>query len=138
MQFHYINTNEAHRQYGAYKKWLSLGYGFTNGEMKFGKKLGNFQPGDLVFMYVKQRGIKAMGMVMEEWDGIEYHEPIIPSDTNNEFRIRINWFSVLPDGFVSPSEIKEILGYGFSATTQRIKKQDLAEKLLRHFLRMLE
>ena len=60
MQFHYINTNEAHLQYGAYKKWLNLGCGFTNGEMKFGKKLGNFQPGHLVFMYVKQRGIKAM------------------------------------------------------------------------------
>lgn len=138
MQFHYINTNEAHRQYGAYKKWLNLGYGFTNGELKFGEKLGNFQPGDLVFMYVKGRGIKAVGMVMEEWDGVEYREPIIPSDTNNEFRVRINWFCVLPDGFVSPSEIKEILGYGFSATTQRIKKQDLAEKLLRHFLQMLE
>lgn len=63
MQFHYINTNEAHRQYGAYKKWLNLGYGFTNGELKFGEKLGNFQPGDLVFMYVKGRGIKAVGMV---------------------------------------------------------------------------
>ena len=138
MQFHYINTNEAHRQYGAYKKWLNLGYGFTNGELKYGKKLGNFQPGDLVFMYVKQRGIKAVGMVMQKWDGIEYLEPTIPSDTGNEFRIRINWFGVLPDGFLSPSEIKEILGYTFSDATARINKQDKAEKLLRHFLQILE
>ncbi len=138
MQYHYINTNEQYSQPGAHKKWLNLGYGFTNGELKYGKKLGKFQPGDVVFMYVKKHGIKAVGMVMQEWDGIEYHEPMIPSDTANEFRIRINWFSVLSDGFVSPSEIKAILGYGFSATTQRIKKQDFAEKLLRHFLQMLE
>ena len=138
MQFHYINTNERYRQSGAYKKWLNLGYGFTNGELKYGKILGNFQPGDLVFMYVKEYGIKAVGMVIQEWDGIEYREPMIQSDTNNEFRVRINWFSVLPDGFVSPSEIKEILGYNLPAATARIKKQDLAEKLLRHFLQMLE
>ena len=137
MQFHYINTNEKYRQSGAYKKWLYLGYGFTNGELEYGEKLGNFQPGDVVFMYVKKHGIKAVGMVIQKWDGIEYHEPIIPSDTANEFRIRINWFSILPDGFISASKIKEILGYTFSAATGRIKP-DLAEKLLRHFLTMLE
>lgn len=137
MQFHYINTNEKYRQSGAYKKWLNLGYSFTNGELKYGEMLGNFQPGDLVFMYVKEHGIKAVGMVTQEWDGVEYREPIIPCETNNEFRIRTNWFSVLPDGFVSPSEINEILGYDLRPATARIK-EDLADKLLRHFLQMLK
>ena len=141
MDFHYINTNEAYGRERAYKTWLNLGYAFTNGQLKYGNKLGNMNPADLVFMYVKKKGIKAVGRVITEWDGIEYHEPIIPAPkVDNEFRIQVNWFIVIPNGFVSPAKVKEILGYPFysSGACARIKKKDKAENLLRHILRMLD
>ena len=139
MNFHYINTNDGYHDEDTYKTWLNLGYAFTNGERLYGEKLGTFQPGDLVFMYVSGKGVKAVGMVIKEWDGIEYRQPIISSSTaNNEFRIRIDWFIVPSDDFVSPSTVKEIMGYDFVQTCARINKRDAAEKLLRYMLRMLE
>ena len=139
MKFHYINTNDGYQEQDTYKTWLNLGYAFTNGERLYGEKLGTFQPGDLVFMYVSSKGVKAVGMVIKEWDGIEYRQPIISSSTaNNEFRIRIDWFIVPSDDFVSPSTVKEIMGYDFVQTCARINKRDAAEKLLRNMLQMLE
>lgn len=140
MQFHYINTNERFQEEGrwAYKTWLNLGYGFTNGARQYGEKLGSFEPGDLVFMYVNKMGIKAVGMVIKPWDGIEFKQPIIPGgDNRNEYRVQINWFIVLPDGFVSPSNVKDIIGYSLTGTTARINGI-AGEKLLRHILAMLE
>lgn len=147
MQFHYIMTNENDYEECAYKKWLKLGYGFTNGDRKYGEKLEEFKPGDLVFMYVNDKdvktdmdtGIKAVGMVIKKWDGIEYKELMISSlHTKNEYRIEINWFIVIPDGFVSPEEVRKILGYGLSQTTARINKVDERVRLLRCILEKLE
>ena len=139
MDFHYINTNDGYNEKDTYKTWLNLGYAFTNGQQRYGAKLGTLQPGDLVFMYVSGKGIKAVGMVIKEWDGIEYRQPIISSSTaNNEFRIQVNWFIVPPDDFVPSSKVKEIMGYDFVQTCARINKRGAAEKLLRHMLQMLE
>ena len=139
MEFYFINTNESNREGEPYKKWLNLGYAFTSGDrQRFGKKLGNPDPGDLVFMYVSGKGIKAVGMVLKKWDGIEYHEPLIPSPPDrNEFRLQINWFIVPQDRFVPRSKVKEILGYDLVGTSARIN-HDMAEKLLRYMLQMLE
>lgn len=139
MVFYFVNTNESNREGEPYKKWLDLGYAFTSGDrQRFGKKLGNPDPGDLVFMYVSGKGIKAVGMVIKKWDEIEYHEPLIPSPPDkNEFRLRIDWFIVPPDDFVPPSKVKEIIGYSLVGTSARINS-DAAERLLQHMLQMLE
>ena len=141
MDFHYINTNASNREGDTYKRWLRLGYAFTSGNKKrYGKKLAKLHPGDIVFMYVSDKGVRAVGMVIKEWDGIEYHEPIIPSSPDrNEYRIQINWFIVPPDEFVSPSKVRELVGYDLVGTTARIiSNRDGAEKLLKHMLQMQE
>jgi hypothetical protein len=136
MQFHWINSNEKYHE-GAYRKWIAHGFGFTHGDSIYGRKLEVFQPGDLVFMYVDDMGIKTVGTVIKEWDGIEYHEPIIPSSgVNNEYRIEIKWFIVLDD-FVSPKEVEEILGYPLIGTTARINKRDEREDLFQYILQKL-
>ena len=60
MDFHVINTNDKFVD-GAYKKWLSYNYAFTNGARRYGETLRHLNPGDLVFMYVSGKGIKAVG-----------------------------------------------------------------------------
>lgn len=139
MKFHCINTNEGGRDRENYKTWLSLGYAFTNGDESFGETLRALKPGDLVFMFVSGKGIKAVGMVIEEWDGREYREPIISSEsTDNEFRIRVNWFIVLTDGFFSAAKAKEIVGYAFWVQTRsEIRKRDAANELLREMLKLV-
>ena len=139
MDFHYINTNEKFIK-GAYKKWLRLNYAFTNGaKQRYGETLRHLKPGDLVFMYVSGKGIKAVGMVIKEWDGIEYREQIIPCPSSiiNEYRIPVRWFIVIPDDFVPTSKVKEILGYTVRQTRERIE-QNMGQALLRHILEKLD
>lgn len=139
MKFHCINTNEGGQDLENYKTWLSLGYAFTNGDKSFGEKLRALKPGDLVFMFVSGKGIKAVGMVIEEWDGREYREPIIPIEsTDNEFRIRVNWFIVLTDGFFPAAKAQEIVGYAFWVQTRsEIRKREAANELLREMLKLV-
>ena len=138
MDFHVINTNDKHAE-GAYKKWLSYNYAFTNGaKQRYGETLRNLKPGDLVFMYVSGKGIKAVGMVIKEWDEVAYHEPIAPCPSaHNEFRIPVRWFIVIPGGFVPTSKVREILGYPVTRTRARIK-HNLGQTLLRHILEKLD
>lgn len=67
MGFHYINTNAGNREGDTYKKWLRLGYAFTSGDTVYGKKLARLHPGDIVFMYVSDKGVRVAGMVIKEW-----------------------------------------------------------------------
>ena len=80
-----------------------------------------------------------MGMVIKEWDGIEYHEQIIPcpSSVINEYRIPIRWFIVVPDDFVLLLKVKEILEYLVTQTRARIE-HNLGQALLRYILQKLD
>ena len=138
MDFHYINTNDKLIE-GAYKKWLRFNHAFTNGsKQRYGETLRSLNPGDVVFMYVSEKGVKAVGMVIKKWDGIEYREQMIPcKSATYEYRIPVRWFIVIPDDFVPPSEVKEILGYPVTQTRARIK-HNLGQTLLRYILQKLD
>ena len=139
MDFHIINTNDKLVE-GSYRTWLSHDYAFTNGpKERYGETLRSLNPGDLVFMYVSGKGIKAVGMVIKEWDGIEYRELIVPcpSSVINEYRIPVRWFIVIPDDFVPSPKVKEILGYPVTQTRARIE-HNLGQTLLRYILQKLE
>ena len=90
-------------------------------------------------MYVSEKGVKAVGMVIKEWDGIKYHEQIIPcpSSVINEYRISVRWFITIPDDFVPPSKVRKILGYPVTQTRARIK-HNLGQTLLRYILEKLD
>ena len=61
MDFHYINTNDGYHERDTYKIMAKSRLCLYHGEQLYGAKLGTLQPGDLVFMYVSGKGIKAVG-----------------------------------------------------------------------------
>lgn len=134
MNFYWLNSNE-NRYEGGYRKWLAHGFGFTFGSVT-PKKL---EPGDLVFMYVNKKGVKAVGMVMNHWDGVAYNQPLIPQNQADhaEYRIEINWFIVLDD-CVPHKEAMEILDWHTRSEAIASIECDKGEKLLRCILKKLE
>ena len=56
-----------HMHYYSSEMVLRLGYAFTSDDTVYGKKLVRLHPGDIVFMYVSDKGVRAAGMVIKEW-----------------------------------------------------------------------
>ena len=139
MKFYFINTNAARRYGETYKIWLERRCAFISGRPPYNTVLERLRRGDICFMYVNKKGVKTFGKVIEEWDRINHAKPIIPGPPGkSEFRIPMNWHPVSPDKFVSPSELREIIGYTPLKACQHISNRDGAEKLLQHMLQMPE
>lgn len=134
MNFYWFNSNEK-RHKGGFRKWITHGFGFAGDDVK----LDAFSPGDLVFMYVNEMGVKAVGMVMKSWDRVMYNQPIIPSERSErgEHRIEINWFIVLDD-CIPHKDAMMILEWKAQIRTIAGINVDKGEKLLRCVLKKLE
>lgn len=118
LTFHYINTNAKHLPDDGGKIFKNR-VAVTYGEWKFGKKLRNVTPGDIVIPYVSdgytqgQGGVKGFGVARAPWDGddVTGQEQIYPSAASREFHLPMAWTVVLPERLiVTPEEKKDIIG----------------------------
>ncbi len=96
MNYYYINTNTtAHKSgQGSPEKWIDCGYAFTSGDYEeYGVQgLGKLNPGDILFMYVNQVGVEAVGEVLKHWDKKTYEGDERKVDQENpEYRICVKW-----------------------------------------------
>ena len=134
MNYYYINTNtEEHKSgQGSPEKWIDCGYAFTSGDIqKYGyDALGKLEPGDILFMYVNQVGVKAVGEVLEHWNKKTYEGDERKVDQENpEYRICVKW-SRCNNPF-SPAELRAIIGWTSPRTFQPITNPEKAEQLLK-------
>ncbi len=139
MEFHWINSNEKHYK-GAYKRWLRNGFAATYGSLEpYGKLLKDFNPGDILFMYVKRTGIMAVGKVMEKWNGRTHFnpDPDQRTEVKHKYRIPVRWEIILPEGDCVPyDEALHILEKGNIQRTTAHLNRELGEKLYNHIKRM--
>ena len=107
MDYYFFNTNERSAP-GEYTVWLENNMGFEHATEDERKDIAKLSLGDCCLMYIskgygaKQPGVKAIGQVLEHWDGKPYLPPMINRSRRpiqpdqREYRIRINWYLVLP------------------------------------------
>ena len=133
---YYINTNAKGVGVDKYKVWLKHNRAFTwgcksYGCKSYGEELGKLQPQDICFMYVSGQGVRAVGKVLEPWDGKPCDPPmILNSCRENEYCLRVDWFIALSEP-ISPSDLQRIGLRHPRHTVQRIRDHKAAEKLLR-------
>ena len=117
MEYYYINTNKRlevdkyNLEVDKYKVWLKHNLAFTGGRKSYGEKLGKLQPQDICFMYVSGQGVRAVGKVLEPWDGKSYDkdkELMVSTPGRSEYRLRVDWFIALRKP-ISPSKHNEIV-----------------------------
>jgi hypothetical protein len=120
MDYYIINTDARNLGYNPHDIWIEYGMAFTGYSMRYGEYLGKLKPNDICFMYVNQRGILAVGWVLEEWDGKTYDSPIVYTEMN-EYRIKVDWFLDLRSKPISLDEVRDIVGTIFPRALQRIK-----------------
>ena len=110
---YYINTNtEAYKSGdGSPEKWIEHGYAFTSGGLAYGRKLGELEPGDTLFMYVNGCGIMAVGKVSKRWDKKRYEgDDRLVDKENPEYRICVKWDITLWDNPIEKAVLKGIFG----------------------------
>ena len=111
MDYYYINTNAKGVGVDKYKVWLKHNRAFTwgcksYGCKSYGEELGKLQPQDICFMYVSGQGVRAVGKVLEPWDGKPCDPPmILNSCRENEYCLRVDWFIALSEP-ISPSDLQ--------------------------------
>jgi hypothetical protein len=120
MDYYIINTDAGNLSSSPHDIWIEQGMAFTGYSMYYGEYLGKLKPNDICFMYVNQRGIMAVGRVLEEWDGKTYNSPIVYTGIN-EYRIKVDWFLDLRSEPISIGEIRDIVGTVPPRALQRIK-----------------
>ena len=127
MEYYWINSNEKHYK-GAYKRWLRDGFAATYGSReRYGVLLREFNPADILFMYVNKAGIVAIGEVKEKWDGQAHvnSDPDQKTDVKHEYRIPVSW-EIIPT--VPPYKVTNILKRPLLKTTIHLKPE-LGEEL---------
>ena len=139
MNYYYINTNtEDHKSgQGSPQKWLDCGYAFTSGDYEeFGvQALGRLNPGDILFMYVNDCGVMAVGEVLEHWNRKTYEgdERLVDKEYP-EYRIPVKWYIQLCDNPIEKEDLKKIFGSGtgqwYPRRTLRLLNPEKAEQLL--------
>jgi hypothetical protein len=91
----------------------SRGVAVTYGPEKFGRKLEGIEPGDVIFHWVNEQGVRAEGIVTGFWDGEAVNEEKKVYDTAREYHLPTRWTTVLEEEeAVTNSELEEILGRG--------------------------
>ena len=122
-----------------YKEWLKHNRAFTTGPEFYGKKLRKLKPDDICFMYVSGQGVRAVGKVLELWDGKSYHKKLMVSTPGHpEYRLRVDWFIALRDEPMSASNLRRIGLRHPRHTVEciRVRDHEAAEKLLRAMQQM--
>lgn len=120
MNFYYINTDANTLGYSPHAKWIKYEYAFTSGDdtqegyEKSGvDKLGNLEPGDILFMYVSGAvGIVAAGRVTDCWQGSSYkgNDRLVYQDTDcTEYRIPVDWCLPIVSNPVTLDEFREVM-----------------------------
>ena len=135
MAYYYINTNANDSGSDKYKVWLTYHLAFAGGHKRYGEKFKKFKPDDICFMHVAGEGIRAVGKVLELWDGKAYREELMVSELGQtEYRLKVKWCINLRQP-ISRCEHNKIVGWSPQATVrhtvQLIRDHKVAEKLLR-------
>ncbi len=91
---------------------IKKGIAATSGERSYGEQLGKLAERDTLLMYENNRGIVAVGTVLETWDGKTNKKPLYypPSDRggfDHEYRIKVKWFLDLSDAPITLGELRE-------------------------------
>ena len=134
MKYYYINTDTDALGYSPHTKWIKYDLAFTSEDYEeFGVKvLGILNPGDILFMYVNQRGVVDAGQVSESWDRCSYEgrdRLIYQNIECAEYRIDTDWCLPVVNNSVSLDDLREIIGWTPIPTLQRIKDTDATERL---------
>jgi hypothetical protein len=103
---------------------LKKGLAVTGG--KHGPYLGKPKPGNWLVMYENERGILAVGEVLEYWDG-KARPKHIYYDSNSkgkEFHLRVDWFEKFPNNPINLKTLQSFTGNNFNprGATQKINK----------------
>lgn len=109
----------------------------TYGPEKFGQKLSPMKPGDVVFHWVDEVGIRAEGRVTGYWDGEPANEDERVYPGHTEYHLPTRWLVVL-DGAeaISASEVKKITGRKHpQGTRQEINDSEYNVKRLQEVIR---
>ena len=130
MAYYYINTNVNKSGTGKYKIWLKYNLAFT-GEKHCGKSFKKLRPDDSYFMYVAGEGVRAVGKVLEPWDGKAYREELkVSKPGQTEYRLKVEWFINLRQP-ISSCELNKIGGRHPRRAVVKIHDYKVAKKLLR-------
>ena len=138
MNYYYINTDRDTLGHSPHAQWIKHNRAFTSGEgqngyYKYGVRgLGTLRPGDMLFMYVNGCGVVAAGWVCEFWDQRAYRNgnQLIYKDTiYTEYRIGVHWCLNIVDNPMSPTDLRDIIGWTPVPTLQRIRDADKADRL---------
>ena len=138
MNYFYINTDTSALGYSPHAEWIKYDRAFTSGDAlggyhKYGERvLGALNPGDMLFMYVRGRGVVAAGWVCEFWDRCGYRgkNRLVYRETEyTEYRIGVDWCIKVAYNPIRPSDLREIIGWTPRRTLQRIKDTAVAERL---------
>lgn len=136
MSYYYINTDTDALGYSPHAKWIKHDHAFTSGDYEeFGEGvLGKLERGDILFMYVNQRGVVAVGRVSEPWAGSSYKgaDRLVYQYTEYaEYRIRVDWYLPVVHNPIPPEALREIIGWTPPRTLQSITDTNRAKRLLR-------
>lgn len=73
--------------------WLEHGMAFTGGPQECGEWLARFAIGDTLLIWANGLGVVGVGQVLESWDGLAYHTPLVyrAPYQDTEYRLRVDW-----------------------------------------------
>lgn len=91
---------------------IKKGIAATSGERSYGEQLGKLAERDTLLMYENNRGVVAVGTVLETWDGKThkkpwYYPPSYQGGFDHEYRIKVKWFLDLSDKPITLEELRE-------------------------------
>lgn len=110
--------------------WFEKNIAITNGDRYYGELLGQFNPGDVLLLYVSGKGVCGIGKVKEKWDRKTYRKGQFSISEFPEYRIQVDWFKDLRKNPISHKYLKTKIGWFPRETVKRIKKDEEAIKKL--------
>ncbi|MBD3342622.1 MAG: EVE domain-containing protein [Candidatus Lokiarchaeota archaeon] len=136
MKYYIMNTDDTHKNPNFYKKWILENFAYASGYFRSKGVLEKLEKGDLIFCYQKQKGIIAIGKILDKWDGKSHkdHEFYVgrsKEEKNNVYRIKVNWYLDLTQCPIKYSETKKFGNLSFKNTISQIRDEFLAEEILK-------
>lgn len=114
-EYYLLNTNKGNLPEGndgtaVYDLGVAATYGSKS---EYGSKLAVLDEGDIIISYVNDDGYRAVGSVVEEWDGEAVgDESEQVADGTAEFHVDVCWEHVRPEGEgIAWKEGNKLLGY---------------------------
>jgi hypothetical protein len=106
---------------------IKQGFAAVGGGQKYGEKLGQLTPDDILLMYENGIGVVAVGKVRKHWDAASHTVPMYFTPTEMggltggayEYRIEVEWFLDLSSSPISLDRLRERFGYKTNATVTR-------------------